>query len=670
MSNATATEKRPTLRRDLNALVRHGHRRAYRIVVDEISGRFTRVTEQVWQSLQAGDADESVWRGADAAGWTRRRGQLRRATFNPMYVRLSLGSIDTVATKLVPFTGWLFSPLAVLFWSILISVASLLAIGRSTEVVRSLGSLQQFFLQTNPLSLGLIFIATKVVHELGHAVMCRRVGSRCGSVGVLLLCGMPCPYCDVTDLWRQASTIKRASVMLAGIYIELILAALATFTWLLATDPAIRFHALNLMVVCGISTLVFNANPLMRYDGYYVLCDLIGSTNLRQEARDAFRSVILKPIAGANYAIPNQFDVRSIGLATYHILSVAYRFVVLSAISALILVFADYLQLRQIAVAALLLAVVVLVRRSVKSVAAVAIGAGHWRSVPHWRRWGLVSGSSLLVCLVLFMPLPRYRTATGKIDVADAIHVYFPHDGVIEKVGFDFGDTVIAGVSLVQTRSDLLDYQHAKLHGQLRLASLRRNLSRRVTLGRTDTAQQWSTLEASEAAATTQLASVERRIEKSNVKSPVDGVVLPPESSVAAKEPQSLSLRRRIGTSADSYQRWCRISPDGEIHAVLILDARDRANIHVGSTVNISVSTSPGKIFSSTVDSVSAIHRETSSVTRQSEYQVLCRLPKVGTEEILRWMGTECQAVFPIPQRCLASDIGNWLGGWINGESS
>lgn len=595
---------------------------------------------------------------------------MENSTFNPLHLRLSLGSIDVIAERLVPFTGWLFAPVAIICWSALILLAVLLAIGRSGDIAVSVGSLQRFFVQSNPVWLGLIFILTKVAHELGHAVMCRRVGSRCGSVGVLLLCGMPCPYCDVTDVWRQGATRKRVAVMLAGIYVELILAALATFTWLLTIDPIIQFHALNLMVVCGISTIVFNANPLMRYDGYYVLNDLIGSTNLRQEARSAFRSVVLKPVAGSGYSMPSRRDGRACLLAFYHAFSSAYRWLVLSAIAAFLLQFAGYFHVRPVAVVLLLAAIVMIAFRTAARVAAVAGGSGNWTAVPWSRRFGIVTAFSLLAGFVLFIPLPRYRSATGWIDVAGATSVYLTHDGMIEQVGFDFGDTVTTGDSLVLLKSDTLEFEHADLNGKLRLASVRRDLSRRSSLDRTDTAQQWKTLKAAEEAVESRLMSVQQRMEKSNIQAPMGGVVLPPESTISWQDPLSLSLNRRVGTTANAYQSWCRVSPDGALQAVLVLDARDRRNLDLGSQVNLSAASPYGEVISSRIDSVSEIQQESESVTRSSKYKVLCPMPAVGRQDVLTWMGQECRAVFHLPRRSIAGDVAAWLRSWIDGEMS
>ena len=547
MSSGLISSDRPILRRDLVGLVRHGRRRAYRIVVDDVSGRFVRVSEQGWQSLQSGDADQSLWRQADAAGWTRNRSETSGPPLNPLYVRIPIVSVDLIAKTLAPLTGWLFAPLAVLFWTVLIAVAAVLAISHRGQIIVSLGSLQQFFAQSDPLWLGLIFVATKLAHELGHAIVCRRVGSRCGQVGVWLLCGMPCPYCDVTDVWRQASTVKRAAVMMAGIYVELVLAALATFTWLVATDPAIRLHALNLMVVCGISTLVFNANPLMRYDGYYVLGDLVGSVNLRQEASDAFRSVIVRPLAGPGYALSVQRSVRSLSLALYHASSKLYRVVVMLAICAFLLSVAEIFHVRQLAAISLVLAVIVLAGRSFRRFGGIIGGAGGWSAVPWQRRIGVGLALLILAGFVLLLPLPRYRTVDGWVDVADATQVYLANEGMIESVGFDFGDAVAAGDSLVQVSSDTLGQQNVKLEGKLRLASLRRDLSRRLTLDHSDTTGHWNTLKAAEQAVSNQLASVRKRLESCDVRAPISGVVLPADPTIDAHDHLSFFVAATFG---------------------------------------------------------------------------------------------------------------------------
>ncbi len=370
-----------------------------------------------------------------------------------------------------------------------------------------------------------------------------------------MLCGVPCPYCDVTDVWRQPSAARRAAVMLAGIYVELIIAAIATFVWVGATDPAVRLHALNLMVVCGISTIVFNANPLMRYDGYYVLCDLVGSTNLRQEARDAFRRVVTTRIAGPKYG-----DIRTIK----HAIMVAGEFSrgidrciawgLPSRLRRLFLGVAEYLNLRPLAIGIVMVAMIAAAAGCLRRIFRVVHGADRWRHVPVWRRGAFTLVIVLLVVGMLFVPLPRYRTATGRVDTALASSVFLPNDAVVEGVGVDFGEVVEPGESLVRLRSESFAIQQAKLQGQLRVAKLRSSLSRRGALDRSaDTSDAWKTLQAAEDAVAIQLASVQQRMRETDVRAAVGGVVLPAQPFITTTaSTASLSLRDRVGTFADA----------------------------------------------------------------------------------------------------------------------
>jgi putative peptide zinc metalloprotease protein len=674
MSDVSVTKHKPQqtsdlLRRDLHSIVVDGRRRAYRIVVDEVSGRFARVSENVWQSLVDGQHDPQLWQEARAAGWTRERTEEKRRTFTPLYFRIPVGSVDGIAARLAPHSGIVFSVVAVLIWTAVITVAAVLALSHGPELFASLSSLQLFLRQSNPLWLATLFVASKVAHELSHAVMCRRMGSRCGSVGLLMLCGVPCPYCDVTDVWRQPSAARRAAVMLAGIYVELIIAAVATFVWVGATDPAIRLHALNLMVVCGISIIVFNANPLMRHDGYYVLSDLIGSTNLRQEARDAFRRVVTTRIAGPEYGDTRQSSTGSCWLASFHAASTFYRLGITVAIATLFLGIAEYLSLRPLAIGIVVLAMTAAAVGAIGRTLRIVHGADRWSHVPVWRRGGFTLLVMLLVVSVLFVPLPRYRTALGRVDTALASSVFLPNDAVVEAVGADFGEVVEPGELLVSLRSESFAIQQAKLQGQLRVAKLRSSLSRRVALDRSaDTSDAWKTLQAAEDAVAIRLASVQQRMRETDVRAAMGGVVLPAQPFINTSDSTAApSLRDRVGTFADARKSWCRISHDGAVHAVLVIDARDRTNVDVGVPVTIGLSQSPEDTFTSTVVSVSAIEEDQPSVTRRAACHVLCPLPAVKQDELLRWLGKECKGVFHFPNRTLAADMGDWISRWLGG---
>ncbi len=131
----------------------------------------------------------------------------------------------------------------------------------------------------------------KVLHELGHALACKHFGGQVPEMGVLLLVFVPCLYCDVTDAWRFTSKWQRIVVSAAGMMVELVIASLATIVWWYAQPGLVQLVALDVMIVSTVHTLAVNGNPLLRYDGYYILSDLVESPNLWQRSRDALSNL-------------------------------------------------------------------------------------------------------------------------------------------------------------------------------------------------------------------------------------------------------------------------------------------------------------------------------------------------------------------------------------------
>ncbi len=131
----------------------------------------------------------------------------------------------------------------------------------------------------------LALAVVKVLHELGHALTCKHFGGDCHEIGVLLLFFTPCLYCNVSDAWLFPGKWPRIAVSAAGIAVEVFLAAIATFLWWFSIPGVFNTLCLNIMIVCSLNTLLINGNPLLRYDGYYVLADLLDVPNLGQQSR-------------------------------------------------------------------------------------------------------------------------------------------------------------------------------------------------------------------------------------------------------------------------------------------------------------------------------------------------------------------------------------------------
>ena len=172
----------------------------------------------------------------------------------------------------------------------------------------------------------------KVLHELGHGLCCKRFGSDCNEIGVMLLAFTPCLYCNVTDSWMMKNRWHRLFVAAAGIYVELMLAVAAFLIWYFSVPGVVHSLAFNVMAICSINTLLLNGNPLLRYDGYYVLSDLLKVPNLSHRAKDTMKSWMrwaFVPFARAGESETLEPEMPSVWLALFGVASWLYRWFVL-----------------------------------------------------------------------------------------------------------------------------------------------------------------------------------------------------------------------------------------------------------------------------------------------------------------------------------------------------
>ena len=146
-------------------------------------------------------------------------------------------------------------------------------------------TMQNFFSFHNLTLVWITTILIKSVHELGHGLTCKHFGGEVHEVGIMLLVFTPYFFVNISDSWTMPKRRHRMLISAAGIYIELVVAALATFLWAVVQPGAFQDFLFNVMVIASFSTIVFNANPLMRFDGYYIMTDLIEVPNLQAKSR-------------------------------------------------------------------------------------------------------------------------------------------------------------------------------------------------------------------------------------------------------------------------------------------------------------------------------------------------------------------------------------------------
>ena len=199
---------------------------------------------------------------------------------NPLALRLPLFNPDRFLDATMKLVRPIFSLPGLLVWLALVGTGLTLAGLHRAELT---ADMLDRALTLHGITLVLLaYPLVKAAHELGHAYACKRWGGAVHEMGVMLLVLFPVPYVDASAATAFPRIWQRALVGAAGIMVELALAAVAMMVWVEASSGAVRALAFNVMLIGGVSTLLFNGNPLLRFDGYYVLCDLIGLPNLAQ----------------------------------------------------------------------------------------------------------------------------------------------------------------------------------------------------------------------------------------------------------------------------------------------------------------------------------------------------------------------------------------------------
>ena len=207
-----------------------------------------------------------------------RRGRWLQVLMNPVSIKLMKIDPDRILQPLTPWLRPWWNRRGLLLWSLLVGPAIVLAGLHWTELAANLSD--RLIAADNLLLLSLVFMVLKTFHEMGHALAVKVKGGEVHELGVMALVFFPVPYVDASAATAFRSKWERIFVGAAGMMVEVALAALAMFAWVFLEPGLPRSVMFNIMAVAGISTVIFNGNPLLRFDAYYMLADFLEVPNL------------------------------------------------------------------------------------------------------------------------------------------------------------------------------------------------------------------------------------------------------------------------------------------------------------------------------------------------------------------------------------------------------
>jgi putative peptide zinc metalloprotease protein len=533
---------------------------------------------------------------------------------NPLAIRFAGIDPSRVLDRVYPWCAWMLSPLAVGLALMIQLAAIVLLLVHAESFSQRLPTLESFMQPGNWLRMLLAVALLKVLHEFGHALTCKHFGGRCHEMGVLLLVGIPCLYTNVSASWREPSRWKRAAISGAGIFVECQVAAICVFLWWFSEPGFLNTAFLSLAIVGSLNSVLINGNPLLRYDGYYVLSDLTNISNLRQRSGEALLGLITRWVLGESLGRERMLPSRGrVWLVVYAIVSRLYSWLVIFGIFWFLVQLLRPLGLVIVAYLLGMLIVSTTLMTWYRQIQELMLrNKRKGVSDRSAFRGPLVLLSLLGLLLTLFLvPLPHHVSAPLLLEPAAAKRVYVGETGRLPLAGADprspsqrfaFGDLVQQGETLVRLENALLDSSVLKLQGDVAELQSRIESLERTQAGRPETAAQ---LMISKEAIGHLQTLLDQRIGQQGglaLVAPVAGRVLP-FHPVATQLSRDGELTNWSGTPLDAENLgctlergtvYCLIGDERSLAARMVVAERDLPFLKPGAQVSAWVHQLPG----------------------------------------------------------------------------
>ena len=384
---------------------------------------------------------------------------------NILFIKIPIIDPERLLTWMYPYFRWIFTSYFVTASVGLMLAAITLVISQWDLFYSKLPEFQSFFNWWTIFSFWISLAIVKIIHEFGHGLTAKHFGGEVHEMGMLFLVLTPALYCDVTDSWLLPNKWHRIWISAAGIYVELFLASIATFVWFYSEPGLLNSLSMATMFICSINTVLFNANPLLRYDGYYVMADWLEIPNLRIKSTQFFAYLIQEKVLGLEIPVQSYLPrSRRFLFVTYAIASYLYRWVVtFSIIYFLSQVLKPY-KLQSISYMLATGALVPLLGMPVYQIVKFLRTPGRLRKVKKARTAGFAVAAVALVAGILLIPTPLRIQGTLVLTAAKPDEIYAEVEGQLVELNVRDGewvtrDTVIAKLINPEKQKELVQKQ-------------------------------------------------------------------------------------------------------------------------------------------------------------------------------------------------------------------
>ncbi|GAB3096910.1 hypothetical protein G8770_12275 [Aestuariicella hydrocarbonica] len=387
--------------------------------------------------------------------------------YSPLSVQIPLWDPTRFLDRFCPLVDRLMGKWLLALY-LLVTLTGLVVAAQHFEALTA-NAADRILAAENLFLLWFLYPLVKIIHELGHAVIVRRYGGQVHEVGVMFLVFFPMPYVNASESAAFSSKYQRMTVAAAGLIVELFIAAVAVILWSMASEGMVKSMLYNVAFMAGVSTLLFNGNPLLKFDAYYVLSDYLEIPNLAKKSVSYWGYLVKRYVFRFRELEDPAQDLRErYWLFFYNLFSFVYRVVI--SISIILFIGSQYF------VVGVMLGIWTLVSSwvipFVKTVSKPF-------TEPQFAYQGLnpkwVMAVLALMCwgLLFKLPLPYSYTAAGVSWTEPHERLYAGESGFVERIQLPADGQVLAGQELIiLTNYELLD-RLASVKAQLQEARSR-----------------------------------------------------------------------------------------------------------------------------------------------------------------------------------------------------
>lgn len=589
-------------------------------------------------------------------GDQRRRKELFGKFANIFALRFRGIDPERILNRLLPWFGWLFTPAALVGTLCLALSALMLVLLQFKKFQTKLPTFEQFFAAENWIWLGITMALVKIIHEFGHGLSCKKFGGECHEMGLMLLVFTPCLYCNVSDSWMLPNKWQRVFIGAAGMYVELILASIATFVWWYSAPGFVNYLALAVIFICSVSTVVFNGNPLLRFDGYYILMDILEIPNLRQKSTEVlkrwFQSFCLGLELQDNPFLPQR---NKFWFAAFTVAAGIYRWVVVIGIFMFLNKVLEPYGLKRLGQIAAFSGLIGMTIPPIMATYKFFKTPGKASKMKRSRVMATALVAVAAIAIVAFVPFPFHIDTAVEVRPTDAYGIYSVVPGRVVQWHKKPGDKVEEG-ELIATLDNLdLRLKKTAYEGEFRVAQVRLDVMEKQSVANGEIRSQIGAQREIRDAAAQKLRNLEERTALLEIRSPVSGIILPPPAKDSKKDSTdrlpswsgNLFSAENEGAYLAEADLICFVGNPEKSEAVLVIDQADIDLVKVGNEVDIKLDSARLEAFAGKINLIAETEMEVASpnLTSQTGGRLDSTMDESGQ---LRPTSTSYQAVVPL----------------------